>query len=578
MDTEPPTPTAPPRKRERPLLQPNCRKLRHLQSISLRNLSLHPPPPKGHAHSVDDEELKTSWKSKALLRLEGAVGTGSLGGGLMHSKSSTNLAAQVSNVGGLGEDVPRIEKPRDKREVETERLVDCFFTLHAGGSEGCGDVDRPVYISEVVKKSLNPSFQSFDLSGTGPYLSRLDAVVVKIWVDPDGAGRWILLTELTIALRYLQYIGTQLENFRHPLPPNSIIFHLTDGCYTSFNDLPPSITSEPPPLPTTKEPRETSSYDALLKLKDLSECILDASLTQQRLSEQITTILTAQSTAITQQQSLSERRNAHAKTLAGLERTKKRLAASISRRDKLQSSIRARREFLKLGRDSQRTALSHLSSARTALASSHQLLTVTHESLTSARRRIISDLSTIYPILPPPPPPRSSPLSFTIRGLPLPTHPPPFTPSAFPAGLPPIHVLNAALGHVSHLLHLLSLYLLIPLRYPLHPMSSTSSIRDEIGDLRFTTRSSSAAAQQPKQNRSFPLYIQRWGAEGTGGLRFEYAYFLLGKDVEQLLAGRGVRVLDVRCVGGNLANLVYLVGEGRNPEAGRAGREDTRAK
>lgn len=56
------------------------------------------------------------------------------------------------------------------------------------------------------------------------------------------------------------------------------------------------------------------------------------------------------------------------------------------------------------------------------------------------------------------------------------------------------------------------------------------------------------------------------------GFRFEYAVLLLNKDVERLLEGEGVRLVDVRCTAGNLALLMgVLVGEGRVVE-GEEGR------
>jgi len=49
------------------------------------------------------------------------------------------------------------------------------------------------------------------------------------------------------------------------------------------------------------------------------------------------------------------------------------------------------------------------------------------------------------------------------------------------------------------------------------------------------------------------------------GFRFEYAVWLLNKDVEALLEGEGGRLVDVRCTAGNLRLLMSVLvgGEGR---------------
>jgi len=83
-----------------------------------------------------------------------------------------------------------------------------------------------------------------------------------------------------------------------------------------------------------------------------------------------------------------------------------------------------------------------------------------------------------------------------------------------------------ALGVVVHAVSMISKYLELPLRYPMLPMCSRSVIRDEISQ-----------QVSPK----FPLY-----SRGVDRTRFEYAVFLLNKNLEQLLNSIGLEVITLR--------------------------------
>jgi hypothetical protein len=119
------------------------------------------------------------------------------------------------------------------------RRGDVFFSLHTAGEH-----EKPVYISEVVEKSMNPDFQHFDL--TGSPASGLSCVTLKVWCDFGGGGdgvdrRWSFLIEEELELEKLTFLARSMENCWYSLPPNCIVWHLTDGCYTMFWD---AVTKE----------------------------------------------------------------------------------------------------------------------------------------------------------------------------------------------------------------------------------------------------------------------------------------------------------------------------------------------
>jgi hypothetical protein len=261
-----------------------------------------------------------------------------------------------------------------------------------------------------------------------------------------------------------------------------------------------------------------------MKVNNLEECIQDAEQTSAKVSLQINDILEKEAQPLSLLRETAQAKECKKTMRQYLEAERKRLDAAVKRRASLKRSLTTRLEAMGLGRESQRTGEKYLEEAAVKLERCRKDLAETKSCIEGQRRRIIAELQEIYPIEPIP----DQPLCFTIRGLHLPnldhhTHDP--------------DTIAAALGHVTHLVYLLSFYIATYLRYPLQPMSSTSFICDPISVM--TTP------------RTFPLWPKR-----SVPFRFEYALFLLNKDVEQLMSARGIWVLDIRHT---LANLKYLL-------------------
>ena len=70
--------------------------------------------------------------------------------------------------------------------------------------------------------------------------------------------------------------------------------------------------------------------------------------------------------------------------------------------------------------------------------------------------------------------------------------------------------------------------------------------------------------------REFPLFL-RGGA--TAQYRFDYAWFLLNKDIEALCQAAGLKVVDIRHTLPNLKYLLYVCSAGSDelPERKRGG-------
>ena len=539
----------------------------------MRNLSLSRPATRPRGQTIDDESLPNALQSPAkILALRENHK-------LEHSRSSNDLRLQPSNdlkkqvlpKGGPkpenpNSDVPAKFRPaREKirrrstlnwtnasprlrqqklEEVIAEHMADTWFSLH------CEGLSEPVYVSEVMEKSMNPTFRFFDLNIYGPLVTRQDELTIKYWARTDRMENYMLLVELRVNMRSLQFIGKNLESFHHPLPQNSILFHLVDGIYTSFTDLPP----EEPPITPHKSTdlahplQPTSSFDALMRLSNLDDCIQDALSTREKLATQISHLLEEQTKsrdAITQASQAEESLAASTRALATC---RKQVRIAQTRRSDIRASLEVRRTAIRSGQLAQQKAETHLASSQAMLSDSAAKLDTVKSALSGQLRRICEDLLVIYPIDSIDP----KSLSYSICGLHLPnansTSPHPDTDP---------NTIAAALGLVAHITQLLSLYLSTPIPYPPSPHGSTSTILDPIS----TTMPSLAA-------RTFPLY-----QKGAVTYRFEYGVFLLNSDIELLMSRQGAKMVDLRHT---LPNLKYMLtvltaGKGELPVRKRGG-------
>ncbi|KAF7856971.1 hypothetical protein EAF04_009731 [Stromatinia cepivora] len=495
----------------RPLLLPQNRKLRHLQGIYVRNLTLSRPRGK----TIDDAGLNKSPQKLEALRRESQ---------LHHAQSSGDLRPSARTRRSSSNWVGASPAIRQKKleDVRDSRMADSFFTLHCAGQ------DDPIYISEVVEKAMNPTFRSFDLSSFGPATTRLDTITVKIWVKRQD---FVPLIEEEVNLQSLQFLG-RLEN--HPFPPNSIIFHLADGIYTI------DLTSKPPrPRPSIALP--TSSYNALMRLSNLDESIQDALATREELTSQINNILTNNSSPST---SIPLAQESFTLAKRYVSTSRRLLHQSQHRQSELKASISSRRAAISSGYAVQSAAESDVQNAQEHLNNSRALLTKTNSLIRGQRRRICEELIQTYPIEP-----TSHPLLFTICGLPLPNTTDDDTSSADE------DVIAAALGYVAQLVDHLQYYLGVPLPYPITPQASRSLISDPI------------SLVQDRQ-RVFPLYPQ-----SVIRFRFDWGVFLLNKNIEALAESQGLRVLDIRQTVPNLKYLLYVCSAGSEelPERKRGG-------
>ncbi|KAJ5122538.1 hypothetical protein N7526_009475 [Penicillium atrosanguineum] len=520
-------------RRERPWLYASNRKLRHLHGISVRNLMVTAPPTRGRGKTIDDDDIPNALKSPAKIMAQNESRS------IHPSRSFTDLKSRATQEKNEDKKPKRLQSrrrstmfwndpnPRTRQirleDITKNRMADTFFSIH------CEGIDEPIYISEVVDKATNPNFRSFDLNFSGPLTSRRDTLTVKLWVKTENLPEYVLLVELQLNLRSLQFLGRTIESFHQPLPTNCILFHFSDGVYTSLTDLPPiepALNGSGQRVNADGNKLPTSSYDALMRLANLDECIQDALATREKLEAQIGDILKSNEGALETETNASQAEDRLSSIKQAVLAERRQIRASNKRKEELVASIKARKEAMEQGRLTQEKARSHLPDAQEKLVSSDNLLHQNSEDTKGQISRIAEDLSLIYPVEPIP----DKSLAFTICGLPLPN-------SSF-EGIDR-EVVAAALGYTAHLVYLLSFYMSAVIPYPINPNQSTSLIQDP--DL---------------PQRTFPLY------PGSVHYRFEYGVFLLNKDIEFLLNKTGIRGLDIRHTLPNLKYLLYILTAG----------------
>jgi UV radiation resistance-associated gene protein len=418
-------------------------------------------------------------------------------------------------------------------DIITARMSDIFFAIHID------DEEEPIYISEVMEKVMNADFRFFDLKDCGPRVTRLTDLTIKLWAKSEGMVAWQYLVEMNVNLRLLQFVGKSMANFRQPLPQNCILFHMKDGIYTSFMDIPamlsPSMSLYAPQRAlANSQVLPTSSYDALMRLANLDDCVQDALHTRAKLEAQINELLTDNQESISTVREVAVQQNRCEKAEEAVNTETRRLAAATRKCSERQDRLAQRKEDMRKAREYMIEGTENMSTETEIVQQIEVQLQSTNEEMQGQRRRICEDLSRIYPIEPIP----NKALAFTIRGLSLPNS------EGQDFEVADEESIAAALGHVALVVDRLQYYLGIPLPYPITVKGSSSIIEDTIS--------------MTSGSRIYPLFVR-----GSIKYRFEYAVFCLNKDIEILSGHLGLRVMDLRQTLPNLKYLLYVATAGK---------------
>ncbi|RMZ84680.1 hypothetical protein DV737_g892, partial [Chaetothyriales sp. CBS 132003] len=501
---------------ERPFLYNWNRRLRHLHGVSLRSLRTSAVATRARGKTITDDDVPYNLETptKRALKNESR--------GLSHSHPASPRSRRNTLQWNAAGPRTRQQKADD---VASDGLPDTWFSLHSKNKQ----LTEPIYISEVMEKSINPSFAFFDLEHTEPAVSRADDCIVRVWARESNADDWLLLLEADVNLRSLQFVGRNVDAFHHPLPPNCLLFHLSDGIYTAFTDLPGDSRS----LAGREHkagPREAaSSFDGLMQLANLDDCIQDALKVRTQLEHDVNELLGGSHAHRGLRRALASEKEQHSTVYNALQ-SLRRQSLQLNRRT---ADLRAALGLRRAATGAVLADAAYQSRRRQRLDDELRVLQEAEarvvDQCTGQMRRVGEDLLAIFPIEPV----KTKPLQFTIRSLHLPN-------SVFDDT--DRDAIAAALGFTAQLVHLLSLYLAAPLPYPLEASDGNAFVHDPI---------SMGLAQ--RKYALHPISV---------AYKFEYGVFLLNKDIEFLMNRVKLRALDTRHTLPNLKYLLYMLTAG----------------
>lgn len=224
------------------------------------------------------------------------------------------------------------------------------------------------------------------------------------------------------------------------------------------------------------------------------------------------------------------------KTLQGnLQHTESRISSARLAQKAWKDSLETRRKRIAAASDWLRSQRASLERDRVGLNIDKSVLASVKMSLMQRRAHLVLDLASIFPVESV----DAATLLFSICGLALPNASVDVRPFATMLQYRmDDDSMASALGYVAQATALLAAYLAVPLYYPLRCVGSRSLVQDPISQI--------------KGSKIFPLY-----SKGVDRYRYDYALFLLNKDIEQLMIESGIVVLDIRQTLPNLKTL-YL--------------------
>ncbi|EKM60705.1 uncharacterized protein PHACADRAFT_203855 [Phanerochaete carnosa HHB-10118-sp] len=476
----------------------------------------------------------------------------------------------------------------------------------------------PDYLSPIHQPSINPSFSidarsHFDFAqDTDLSMARMS---VEIWgkvVDPkssrqsngkgkekaryaderevvDQGGEWKVLERWDVNLNDLIPLQNNIVHYPSRLPPNTLCVTLDPlgqtfylpSLRSSLSVTLPSRSSSPEtgynsdgesgirrkftaksseiPAPNVKaneltpdlndlrmslarrhgSERKSVTWQDLFKLVTLQAVIQDTAKLLSDVVRDIDKLVTTNDVSTLTRE--ASERNAWVKELRrevdNVEQCSRTLKERLQAK---REDLRIRRQILAEAREVHDEDLQQEVETEALFSSESQRLIQLRHRISPMQNMLISTLAFIFPIdlLSPPD------LLFTILDVPLPIPNAPMDPAP-PLSLSSHKEINeetvaTALGFAAQAVQLLAAYLGIRLTYPVTCVGGRSLIKDSISHM--------------VGPRMFPLF-----SKGVDTYRFEYAVFLLNKDIELLMTERNLRALDMRHTLPNLKNLLLTL-------------------
>ncbi|KAJ3070199.1 hypothetical protein HDU98_006791 [Podochytrium sp. JEL0797] len=466
---------------------------------------------------------------------------------LPHARDSSTHSALRRPTSAAAESLMLLEQIHGSTVAAVSDLCDSYLTIEASR--------KVIYRSAIVPCSLNPCWITKDTSF--PKMPRRVSdsnLTMKLWgrestrlqQSPEIESNFSLLLEANFCAQHLVYVGSDLTVLTQPPFPEMVLIEFRDGFYQL------DIYADSPSKEECFEATEVKDACDLTTLNEILRAqseLRDLNSSVSALAEQVEQRMPTRAKHVSAPEFLiqllrkshsiqwAESESCIARALCLRNETKMRrkmLDIEIEKLDAMRGDIQRRRNRLYYSAMDREQCQQELLDAQQDLNNLGTVVYETAKYKTVYRKDFINGLKEIYPINTL----RDDPNAFFIRRIWLPH-----------SEFVDIHEERtaAALGWTAHLVTLLALYLEVPLRYPINPMSSRSMILDRVSQSSFTME--------------FPLFMIK-GSEMT---RFEYGVFLLNKNIEQLMNHSGLVVKNLRRTLPNLKLLIDTISKAEFP-------------
>ncbi|XP_074657661.1 UV radiation resistance-associated gene protein-like isoform X2 [Tubulanus polymorphus] len=396
-----------------------------------------------------------------------------------------------------------------------------YFTLHLD------EKSKEFYRSESIKGSMNPTWRSFDLCHIldGSFVG-LTSFVIRVWAGPEKLLKLVL--EWSVDLTGLVLLGNQLQLDSIKHKQNSLIFGLFDswfGCPESeMNLLAEDRQIFPVEANLVRNSYDTNSLSRIMTvLRAVKQTQSSINKTKSSIEDHLLLSQTRSRKLAVQEMSDLRVNNARKELdwqTAKLQQEKALHDQHLSANHQRNIGLRNKHETLVKDEFRLHEKMKHSSQLRQEFIHANTQLFL-------RQKQLISELALIYPIE------EVSENKFTICGVHLPN-------SEDFQGHDEIRI-AVALGYTCHLVLMISQVLDVPLRYSMEHLASRSKIRDHIHD------------KLADKDRDFPLY-----SKGKEKFQFNYAVYLLNKNIAQLRNYCGLGTHDLRLTLQNVKSLLEL--------------------
>ncbi|XP_047130461.1 UV radiation resistance-associated protein isoform X2 [Hydra vulgaris] len=423
-------------------------------------------------------------------------------------------------------------------------LLSLYFTLHASDNQNkvktanifdlqpAVKTDLILYKSEVIENTLNPNWRDFDPEVFLKDSSKKkdSSVLLCIWGSCKNNDFKIILN-YHVNFSGLQYFTEQLRSQDHRYETNCILFRLFGGFYCAPKDDCAIENEVKNQFVKVHIDQLMPSYKkaSLLRIHSSLKAIHQAKLQVEKVQYQMVQLLASSKE--------KTRKNTEKETIILRNKLMREELKVLKQKILYERSASSEQNGWLCSRENElKKRLKELSLSQEAMGVSHtfhiqrrELLVQVTAQINYRIRQLAADLINIYTI-------RELPINeknkreYTICGVRL--------PNSEDFNGEDETMLAVAVGYVAHLVYMMAKFTELPLRYPICPMGSRSSVQDLVTD------------KLTDKEREFPLF-----SKGKEKFHFRYGMFLLNKNIAQLRYHNKLGTTDLRNTLLNLKNL-----------------------